>query len=146
MTPYTEHRRAMNRLVLEEARKHQTSRCPVCNKREYKVLETRPTSYKGIGQNIRRRRRRCDHCGHRDTTYEIPDFMYRQMVEDRKIVDEIAKSFGFKNKPAFKTSAVEESNVDCDDCRFNDGESCSFDLPEYGTFDCRDCVNFQKGD
>ena len=38
MTPYTEHRRAMNRLVLEEARKHQTSRCPVCNKRQYKVF------------------------------------------------------------------------------------------------------------
>ena len=72
--------------------------------------------------------------------------MYRQMLEDRKIVDGIAKSFGFKNKPAFKTPAVEESNVDCDDCRFNDGESCSFGLPEYGTFDCRDCVNFQKGD
>ena len=146
MTPYTEHRRAMNRLVLEEARKHQTSRCPECGKRGWYVLETRPTSYKGVGKDIRRRRRRCSHCGHRDTTYEIPDFMYRQMLEDRKIVDEIAKSFGFKNKPAFKTSAVDESNVDCDDCRFNDGERCSFGLPEYGTFDCRDCVNFQKGD
>ena len=58
--------------------------------------------------------------------------MYRQMLAVWKIVDERAKAFG--------------SNVDCDDCRFNDGESCSFGLPEYGTFECRDCVNFQKGD
>lgn len=125
-------RRAQNRDILEEARKHLTSRCPVCGKRQYKVIETRPTSFRGVGQNIRRRRRRCDHCGHRDTTYEIPDFMYRQMLAVWKIVDERAKAFG--------------SNVDCDDCRFNDGESCSFGLPEYGTFECRDCVNFQKGD
>ena len=145
MTPYSEARRAQNLLVLEEARKHQTSRCPVCQKRRYKVLETRPISFKGIGQNIRRRRRQCDHCGHRDTTYEIPDFVYRQMVQDRKIVEGLDNLFG-NAKPAFKIPAVEESNVDCDDCRFNDGESCSFGLPEYGTFDCRDCVNFQKGD
>ena len=72
--------------------------------------------------------------------------MYRQMLEDRKIVDEVAKAFGSNEQPAFKIPAVDESNVDCDDCRFNDGERCSFGLPEYGTFDCRDCVNFQKGD
>ena len=48
MTPYTEHRRAMNRMVLEEARKHSTSRCPVCGKRQYKVIETRPISFKGM--------------------------------------------------------------------------------------------------
>tara|TARA_R100000406_G_scaffold42495_1_gene28381 strand:+ start:1125 stop:1343 length:219 start_codon:yes stop_codon:yes gene_type:complete len=72
--------------------------------------------------------------------------MYRQMMKDRKIVDDVAKSFGLKDKPAFKISALEESRLNCDDCRFNDGERCSFGLPEYGTFDCRDCVNFQKGD
>lgn len=72
--------------------------------------------------------------------------MYRQMQKDRKIIDDIFKAYGLNDKPAFKTSAVEESDVDCDDCRFNNGENCSFGLPEYGTFDCRDCVNFQKGD
>lgn len=146
MSPYSELRRAQNRMVLEDARKHQTSRCPKCGHRGWYVLETRPTSYKGVGKDIRRRRRHCNHCDHRDTTYEIPDFMYRQMMKDRKIVDEIAKSFGLNDKPAFKTSALEKSSVECDDCRFNDGERCSFGLPEYGTFDCRDCVNFQKGD
>ena len=142
----TELRRAQNRLVLEEARKHSTSRCPVCGKRQYKVIETRPTSFRGVGQNIRRRRRQCDHCGHRDTTYEIPDFMYRQMLEDRKIVERVDNLLGSNGKPVFEIPAVQESNVDCDDCRFNSGNSCSFGLPEYQTFDCRDCVNFQKGD
>ena len=54
--------------------------------------------------------------------------MYRQMLEDRKIVDEVAKAFGSNEQPAFKIPAVDESNVDCDDCRFNDGERCSFRL------------------
>ncbi len=142
----TELRRAQNRAVLEEARKHQTSRCPVCGKRGWYVLETRPTSYKGVGKDIRRRRRRCSQCGHRDTTYEIPDFMYRQMMKDRKIVEGVDNLLGSNEKPVLEIPAVQESNVDCDDCRFNSGNSCSFGLPEYQTFDCRDCVNFQKGD
>ncbi len=67
-------------------------------------------------------------------------------MNDGKIVDDIAKAIGSSDKPAFKISAGGESNVRCNDCRFNNGDNCSFGLPEYGTFDCRDCVNFQKGD
>ncbi len=67
-------------------------------------------------------------------------------MNDRKIVEDIAKALGSNDKPTFKISADAESNVRCDDCRFNSGNSCGFGLPEYGTFECRDCVNFQKGD
>lgn len=142
----TELRRAQNRAVLKEARKRQLSRCPQCGERALLVLESRDTSYRGVAKAIRRRRRRCNYCDHRDTTYEIPDFIYHQLMNDRKIVDDIAKAFGSNDKPAFKISADGESNVRCDDCRFNSGNSCGFGLPEYGTFDCRDCVNFQQGD
>ena len=138
----TELRKAQNREILANARLHQTSHCPNCGKRQWYVIETTPLG----GRDIRRRRRRCDHWGHRDTTYEIPAFMYRQMQKDRKVVDDISKALGSNDKPAFNIPAVEESNVDCDDCRFNSGNSCSFGLPEFQTSDSRDCVNFQKGD
>lgn len=148
----TELRKSRNNQILEEARNHQKSLCPRCSKQGWYVIETRPTSNKGIGKKIRRRRRRCSDCGFRDTTYEIPDFMYRQMLKDRKTVEDIAKAEDFSKtsttngKPAFKTPTVEESFVDCDNCRFNTGSSCSFGLADYQTFDARDCVNFQKGD
>ena len=83
----TELRRAQNREILANARLHQTSHCPNCGKRQWYVIETTPL----VGRDIRRRRRRCDHCGHRDTTYEIPAFMYRQMQKDRKVSERIIR-------------------------------------------------------
>ena len=54
------------------------SKCPICSERTYTVTESRtPGSTKTY---LRRRRKRCTHCGHKDTTYEITAKEYEEYL------------------------------------------------------------------
>jgi hypothetical protein len=84
--------------------------CSLCNEQAVRTLESRITS---LGH--RRRRKVCDSCGSRHTTYEVPAEFYKS-----------------------KDSLI------CTSCKFSVGNQCSFGLPEYMTIDAGDCNMHQE--
>ena len=101
---------------IKAARDSLMEKCPNCQKRFLKVIESRLTR---IGGN-RRRKKHCQNCDYRITTVEIPE------VDAEK----------YFNKKA----------VICVNCKHNhkDNGSCDFDIPEYMTPDAQDCNFFGR--
>jgi len=89
---------------------------------EYITIESRPTS------DGTRRRKRCKHCHHRITTYEVSADFYEIAKQNQVIVD--------------KMRALLPSELLCKTCIHNTGTACNFDLPEYNTNDSYDCNLF----
>ena len=50
------------------------SKCPKCSEKTFQVIESRPSGGNNHGNSktfLRRRRKRCNQCGNKATTYEI---------------------------------------------------------------------------
>lgn len=86
-----------------------------------------------------RRRRMCDHCGYRDTTYEVPIEFFEQAKANQQIV---AKLTQLVTGTATLQPLPLQQEIKCIRCHFNNRTSCSFELPEYNTQDAFDCVHF----
>lgn len=101
--------------------------CPRCGQPAMRVTETRksPMSL--------RRRKKCDACSHRLTTHEITHDMFTAFKNDQLIVSKFRKLLD-KVIPE-----VSEEAFRCISCKYNTGQSCDFDLPEYCTEDAHDC-------
>lgn len=85
-------------------------RCPVCNEQSSRVLESREVE----GSNTMRRRRECQQCRHRFTTYErleVPNLMVIKKNGDREMFDREKISRGiyraFEKRP-ISADKVEE--------------------------------------
>ena len=116
--------------------------CPQCRQPGLRVIESRKTDF------ATRRRKKCEHCGFRVTTYEVTADFYEEAKSNLYLVSQLHKLLGGKPLP----SGVEPppSGVDfkalnkCSDCQHNkDGCYCAFDFPEYDTAESYDCNHFQ---
>ena len=98
------------------------SNCSECGSLAVFVLESRTTA------KARRRRKECARCGHRETTYEISQEQYRQLLGQSR------------SSPGPKVAKA-EPKPDCKDCIHWEKEttSCGFDFPEAGGWFAADC-------
>jgi cytochrome c-type biogenesis protein CcmH/NrfF len=87
--------------------------CPECNEKFVEVL-----SSKINGMMHRRRRKHCIKCGHRFTTYEVPQDYYQQVLKE-------------------KQSKVNQ----CLSCKHNTMTTCDLGLAEYMTSESYDCLH-----
>ena len=97
--------------------------CGECGSLAVFIIESRPLPRGG-----RRRRKRCDRCGHRATTYEISQEEYKAL---RK-----GKALPRKTTPS----------VQCDTCIHWETTSCGFDFPEAGGWFAADCSCYSAGE
>ena len=84
------------------------SNCSQCGSLAVFILETRNTA------TARRRRKRCDRCGHRETTYEISQEEYKALKRGKALPRETTPS------------------VQCNTCIHWNATSCGLDFPEAG--------------
>lgn len=90
---------------------------------EYVTIETR-SAPEGT-----RRRKRCKHCHHRITTYEVSADFYAAAQQNQSVVDQLR-------------ALLPNAGTICKNCIHGKGGACSYDLPEYNTNDAYDCNLF----
>lgn len=104
------------------------SNCSKCGSLAVFVIESRVTG------SARRRRKRCDRCGFRETTYEITRDEYKELKG--------------KWRPKPKPSNTPHK-ANCNTCLYWDelggnGEHCDMDFPEAGGWFADECSCYQK--
>lgn len=97
------------------------------------ILESRKTKF------AVRRRRMCDCCKQRDTTYEVTSSFYDEAMSNQEIV---SKMKALISGDAILLSPPLQQEFKCTKCHFNNRTSCSFQLPEYNTQEAFDCIHF----
>lgn len=107
--------------------------CPKCNRRTFKILESK----KVVMSNARRRRYECTSCGERATHYEVTDAFYNQAIENERILHQLRL---YIDK---KSGLVNKHVKDCSTCEYNDGNVCSFEVPEFDTEEAEGCTYYQ---
>lgn len=107
--------------------------CPSCGAREMDIIEVRNT------KQATRRRKQCQACSHRFTTYEVSSAWFRQAEADGQLRSLITRSLS--TAPAI--SALPSPVILCDSCTHASGGDCAFGFPEYATQDAIDCTCFQ---
>lgn len=112
------------------------SQCEQCNNKAAEVVESRRSA------GYVRRRKRCRHCEHRFTDYELSAAEFQRLQAAATALASIRKALGAE-QPA--PAPVAEPAIICDQCEFKTRGGCSFGYPEYGTEDARDCVCYEPG-
>ena len=110
---------AMSNIEAARARAALPSNCSSCGSLAVFIIESRNTA------TARRRRKRCERCGHRETTYEISQDLYRQLLGKSR------SSPGPKPGP--------QGSRTCSSCIHWETTSCGFDFPEAGGWFAADC-------
>lgn len=108
-------------------------KCPSCGELRLQTIESRPT-----GQATRRRKE-CDACGFRITTYEVSSEFFEESKRNQQIISKISKALGL-----VPNQYILAEDPKCGDCFYNANNRCSFDLPEYNTEDSYDCIHFKS--
>ena len=102
--------------------------CPACGEHTVYIIESKKA------QNGQRRRKQCNKCKHRFTTFEIDELEYKQLMRSVALLRKVSKVLGASSVPA-------PSNR-CTDCMHATDRGCSFEFPEFGTSDADDCMHF----
>lgn len=113
--------------------KAQLQHCDHCKTGRLLVQESRKVNL------YTRRRRACDSCSYKDTTYEVSSKFFEQAKINQKIVTKLSALVG---GPAILRPLPPQQEIKCIKCHFNNRTSCSFELPEYDTQDAFDCIHF----
>jgi hypothetical protein len=108
--------------------------CPSCGSRTFEIIESRTT------KTATRRRKQCQACGHRCTTYEVSSSWFRQAEDNAKLRDVLLKQLAVA--PA--VVPVQDQPPLCSTCDLAAGASCSLGLPEYDTEEAADCLHFRS--
>ena len=95
--------------------------CPECGSLAVFILETRNAG------TAKRRRKRCDRCGHRETTYEITQQEYFRLRKGKASVE------------------PEPPRLSCDSCTHWKTTSCGMDFPEAGGKFAAECSCYLAG-
>ena len=102
--------------------------CPQCKQPGIYVKESRKTNH-GT-----RRRKECECCRFRFTTYEVSADFYKEAEQNLLLVSQFYKLLGGQPLKA------DQQESKCPDCVHNiKGKRCAFDLPEHGTDESFDC-------
>lgn len=122
-------------------------KCSKCGFAAYRVLESRKVS-DGV-----RRRYICEHCNNRETLYEINSSAYSELMSLRFKFNELLNVFNnVKIESQSKTfnDSFEVDDCLCTNCFYyhdtltDEGFKCSYDLPEAGTADAKNCNLFEQ--
>ena len=116
-----------NRLDPRLAALRVKTNCPACKKHGLYTLETRATTKAGA---LRRRRKRCNYCGYRITTYEVNAEWFESARQLMAVVDRLA---GGRPKP---------DAIPCRSCVHNTRKDCGYGVPEFMTNEAHDCLYF----
>ena len=108
-------------------------RCPACNQHGIRVKESRPIIH-GT-----RRRKQCELCNHRFTTYEINSQYYEEYLQVLSKQNAILKLLeGSNDCPPVTTIELK-----CSTCSNNTNDQrCALSLPEFNTPDSFDCNHY----
>lgn len=104
--------------------------CPECGKPAVRVLESKKASH---GQ---RRRKHCEACGYRFTTYEVSADFYNEAQQNMILVSKLHALLGGN------ALASQPVIIKCGDCLHNQGDNCAFGFPEHDTPDSFDCNHY----
>lgn len=105
--------------------------CPQCKQPGLRVLESRKASH-GT-----RRRKRCECCEYRFTTYEVTADFYNEAQQNLLLISQLHKLLGSQVIPSGSTE------IKCKTCIHNEAGRCAFDFPEYDTTDSYDCNHYE---
>jgi len=104
--------------------------CPQCKQPGLRVIESRKTDH-GT-----RRRKACECCEYRLTTYEVSADFYNEAQQNLILV---SKLYALLSGNALVS---ELPIIKCTDCSHNQGDDCAFGFPEYDTTDSHDCNHY----
>lgn len=107
--------------------------CPACEVGSLVALETRNVS------GINRRRRQCKECGHRVTTYEIPQETYQELRTAADTLARVQRALYPSGSPT-----PESEPLPCHSCHFVASGACSFGYPEAFTTDAIGCSQYRS--
>lgn len=105
--------------------------CPQCKQPGLRVIESR----KATGGT--RRRKKCECCGYRFTTYEVSADFYNEAQQNLILVSKLHALLGGKHLVS------EPVTIKCKDCSHNEGGQCAFAFPEYDTVESYDCNHYE---
>ena len=105
--------------------------CPQCKQNGLRVLESRKASH-GT-----RRRKACECCDYRFTTYEVTADFYNEAQQNLLLISKLQGLLGSGHLPS------EPATIKCKDCIHNEVGRCAFDFPEYDTTDSYDCNHYE---
>ncbi len=107
--------------------------CPRCGKSAVRVLESKKA------QHGQRRRKECEECNHRFTTYEIQSETYAKYEQFLYLHQQLSKLVCGSVVDQTENTGPE---IKCPTCSYNINDSCSFDFPEYDTAESFDCNHY----
>ncbi|NBX50358.1 hypothetical protein EBT25_10540 [bacterium] len=122
---------------IDYSRSYALTRCPSCDQKAVKVIESRETR----GDSIRRRRRECGECGYRDTTYEVTEAFFNLAKENKNALIRVRKVVLGSDGTAPK-EIVNTSDTTCEQCCYMGSYGCAFDFPEAGGSFAEECSMF----
>jgi hypothetical protein len=111
-----------------------SSPCPSCQHDSFKVIESRIAF-----ETVRRRRKSCSACGHRETTYEVSQAFFVEAQSNAELLLRLKRALTGKD---FPSSVLESSETSCLDCTYFEHNRCSFEFPEAGGSFARECTMF----
>ena len=106
--------------------------CPSCKEKRFRTIESRKTA------DATRRRKRCECCGFRSTTYEVDSDFYSEAQKNLMLVSKLYALFGAKHLDS------EQKDIKCVDCIHNEGSECALGFPEFRTSESFDCIHYNK--
>lgn len=106
--------------------------CPQCKQNGLRVIESRKVSHGTY------RRKKCDCCDFRSTTYEVSGDFYNEAQQNLVLVSKLHALLGGN------ALASQPVIIKCADCSHNQGDTCAFGFPEYDTPDSFDCNHYEK--
>lgn len=111
--------------------------CPACKAAGIKIIESRETKT----DSIRRRRRACVKCGHKDTTYEVTESFFKTAKENKRLLAKIRDFLVCPEAPGPKEN-VNAVEATCEQCGHMSSYGCAFDFPEAGGDFAQECSMF----
>ncbi len=111
--------------------------CPSCGHSTFRTIDTNRSKL------AIRRRKQCDHCGHRATTHEVTDEFFQEAKQNQSLVMKM-RSVLLKDQPKVEP-VVLPVDIKCVDCIHNSNNNeCTFGFPEYNTEDSFDCLHYSQ--
>lgn len=78
---------------------YRTSFCPKCGEDKVEVIDSRGSRLI-VDRSSIRRRRKCNACGHRWSTYEVHEDLVSYIENSMKMIDKLKKALGVDNGKA----------------------------------------------
>ncbi len=109
----------------------QPTQCPECGEQGFRVIESR------FVEDTKRRRKACEKCGHRMTTYEVSQKFYKTANHNAQIVGKLRVALGTD-----ASVGKRQKSATCDSCQYMTKGECLFGFPEAGGEFASECSTY----